>query len=246
MTTMQEVKPVQGLTPEVEAILSAPVPANEIKSYEGKGGKEMRYTSVDFVENRLRSVDRSFGKTVAASGGVIIVHYTVLGVTRGNLFDLDKEGKYGTPATNGLARACRRAAKEFGVARELWEDVEDAPATTTTTTTARSTQKYNPPAAKSTNGQREPGSGGPSRKQIEQLADNGPRDGLHVPEEVYKRLEPGWGNSASKLIEVLFQLRKDNADYYDNPNEYIGQALNQIGLSKLTRYLPEESDADPD
>lgn len=115
-----------GLTAEDSAILSAPVPAKEIKSYNGRGGKEMRYTSVGFVEGRLRQVDPNFEKEVVASATCVTVHYTVKGVKRGDLFDIQEGGKFGTPATSALASACRRAAKQFGIAQELWEDAEDA------------------------------------------------------------------------------------------------------------------------
>lgn len=117
-----------AITSEQWAILKAPVPTSQIKSYPGRGGKEMRYTSVEFVESRLAEVDPNFEKRVQLGTKGITVHYTVLGVTRGDAFDYDNEKTeggnkaFGTPVTNGLARACRRAAKQFGVAADLWED----------------------------------------------------------------------------------------------------------------------------
>lgn len=113
------------LSDEVRAILEAPVPASEIKSYPGKGGKEMRYTSVEFVEDRIRQVDPDFGCDVVEGPRGITVHYTILGVRRGDIFDTEEDAKFGTPLTGSIARAKRRAAKSgFGIAKELWGDEE--------------------------------------------------------------------------------------------------------------------------
>lgn len=129
-TTNQVVPSSPRLTDEVRAILEAPVPASEIKSYPGKGGKEMRYTSVEFVEDRIRQVDPDFGCDVVEGPRGITVHYTILGVRRGDIFDTEEDAKFGTPLTGSIARAKRRAAKSgFGIAKELWADEEDRQAT---------------------------------------------------------------------------------------------------------------------
>lgn len=143
-----------GLTAEDSAILSAPVPAKEIKSYNGRGGKEMRYTSVGFVEGRLRQVDPNFEKEVVASATCVTVHYTVKGVKRGDLFDIQEGGKFGTPATSALASACRRAAKQFGIAQELWEDVEDARPAPASKPAAKSNQNVRKPGGAASESQR--------------------------------------------------------------------------------------------
>lgn len=115
-----------SISQEQYKLLSRPFPKDVIKSYKGKGGKTMRYIDVDVVEDRIREVDLDFIKDVTPGARSVAVHYTILGVRRGDLFDNDSEtNKYGAPQVNALARASRRAAKLFGVGKELWDDEEE-------------------------------------------------------------------------------------------------------------------------
>lgn len=229
---------MSGLTKEDLAILSAPVPKSEIKSYEGRGGKEMRYTSVEFVESRLAEVDPGFGKDVELGSKGITVHYTVKGVRRGDAFDYDnvttEGGKraYGTPVTNGLARACRRAAKQFGVARELWEDAEsddsdedEKPARKSASTSSRSSGSSS-------------GSGGASVEQKKLLKKFGVPDALVNS----KKLTPGRDGTASGIIGLLIAARKADPDEYDeDAAPHIRRAVKKID-SKLLPLLEEDEE----
>lgn len=221
---------MSGLTKEEWAALAAPVPKSEIKSYEGKGGKEMRYTSVEFVEGRLASVDPNFSKEVVLGTKGITVHYTVNGVRRGDAFDYDSEGKYGTPVTNGLARACRRAAaKGFHVAEELWDDVasdddDEKPARKSTSNSSRSNDT----------------GGGASVEQKKLLKKFG------VPAALVNsnKLSPGRDGTASGIIGLLIAARKADPDEYDeDPTPHIRRAVKKTD-SKLLPLLEEEEDED--
>lgn len=118
-----------ALTKEAMEILAKPFPKQAIKSFKGRGGVTMRYIDVKDLEDRIASVDPSFEKEVTPGARSVAVHYTILGVKRGDLFDNDSEAnKYGAPQVNALARASRRAARLFGVGAEVWEKEEDVDA----------------------------------------------------------------------------------------------------------------------
>src|SRR5258708_4307213 len=70
------------------------------------------------------------------------------------------------------------------------------------------------------------------------------REGFSVPMDVVNNLTAGWGGTASKLIDALMVLQKENKDYNKRPAHYIAQALQTAGLDE--HGLPVESDADPD
>jgi len=230
-----------GLTTEQWAILEAPVPASEIKSYPGKGGKEMRYTSVEFVEGRLSEVDPNYSKEIFLGPKGITVHYTLLGVRRGGAFDYDEEGKYGTPVTNGEARAARRAGKNFLVAKELWANevvTEDA---------EEEEEVVARPRKQVSKAQQSNGGGenykSPTEGQLKYLV-----EGLKVPPSTAKALN-GWGtknadgtyqpSEVSNVIEALKRGRGNDPEAYDaNPTKFISAALKRLAPALKLNVTP--------
>lgn len=111
------------ITPEAKAQLEKKFPASQIKHFTGKGGKLMSYIDVEVIEARIAEVDPDWEKEVQVGARGVAVHYIILGVRRGDMYDNDSESnKYGAPQVNALARASRRAARKFGVGSDLWEE----------------------------------------------------------------------------------------------------------------------------
>lgn len=202
--------------------LAAPFPASVIKSFVGKGGKEMRYIDVEVLEDRVREVDPNFGKDVVPGAKSVAVHYTIHGVRRGDLFDNDDESnKYGAPQVNAFARACRRALKSFGVGAELWEEG----ATPAAQAQRPAQQQISRPAQSA---QSSGGSGGPSQKQMEWLTGKK----FQVPESVARQLSGGRGGQASLMIDAMKRY-SDEDDFEKNRAGYIKQALEDVGAGHI-------------
>lgn len=225
-----------GLTKEAQEKLSAPFSKSVIKSYKGRGGKTMRYIEVPVLEARIASVDPSWGKHVEPGAKSVAVHYTILGVTRGDLFDNERETEkmYGAPQVNALARASRRAARLFGVGAELWEDDDDEGEEEEDDRPAR---KGSTSSSKSGSG-----SGGASPEQVKLLKKFGVPDSLAKSKE----LTGGREGTASAIIGALIAARKDDPDEYDeDPQPHILRAVKKADKSLLS-LLEEESDEDED
>lgn len=242
-----------GLTDEDWAILEEKVPQSEVKSYEGRGGKEMRYTSVEFVEGRLEKVDRNYSKVVVLSEKGVTVHYTVKGVTRGGAFDYDEGGKFGTPATNAEARAARRAGRNFHVARELWEDAvgEDS-----SPRQEKARSREGSSSRDRSNGNSGGGYGSGGKKpatpaQMKMLVDI-----LSVPEDLAKRLnafatkddDEVWHSEVSDTISALKKAKDANPEGYDrNSARLIETALKKTARKTYQQWLRDtEEDDDED
>lgn len=238
------------LTPEEFAILSAPVPQEEVKSYEGKGGKIMRYTSVEFVQDRIAQVDPNYDRIVEQGPRGITVHYVINGVKRGDAFDYEEGAKYGTPVTNGLARACRRAGKQFHIAEELWQDdredsaTEEAPRQPARSSYSASSKPSNGRYSNGkTTGIREPGAGhstgGSSGTalatdgQVAWLTKSVDEGGFDVPKALAVKLPKV---AASKLIDLLKEAREQDG-YEEDPNPFIAGALEDLGQKALLKFL---------
>jgi hypothetical protein len=231
----QTVYPTE-LTDEVLARLGAPVPASEIKILPGKGAT-IRYTTDKFVIHRLNEVVGVAGWQVdytittlakpaeyqgVSTIGQIVCRLKVLGVMKSGSADMEVDPKmYGTPATNGQAKALKRAAMLFGVAAELWD--KDAPVTATGDTASRKPAAT--PAANSTGG-----SGLASEKQVSYLADV-----FDVPKSVASKLTGGRDGEASQLITAI------------KSGTSIKQALLSIGRAELAPLLRgDDEDEDLD
>ena len=209
-----------ALTREQFETLARPFPQSVIKSFTGKGGKEMRYIDVEVLEDRVREVDLNFGKDVIPGAKGVAVHYTIEGVRRGDMFDNDDESnKYGAPQVNALARASRRALRLFGVGADLWD--EDTTAPVQATQTRQSNQNHTQATAIG-------GTGGPSQKQMDWLT--GKKFG--VPATIAQQLSGGRGGSASAMIDALKHY-VDEDDYQDRRMAYIQKALNEIGETNI-------------
>lgn len=230
------------LTQEDFDKLSAPVPASEIKSYPGKGGKQMRYTSVDFVEKRIASVDPNWQKEVTLGNSGVAVHYTICGVRRGDMYDNEFEAKYGAPQVNALARACRRAGRNFGIAEDLWMDEEQDTAdekpqsqSRQSSGTSGNVSKFKSKSAPAKESSGEDATPGQVRYMTNRF--------MQVPQAIAKELSK---NEASALLDYIKGVaEKDQEEYDANPNQYI-----QTGLKKARRedlvYLLDEGDEDED
>jgi hypothetical protein len=228
-----------ALTQEQFDVLGKPFPQSVIKSFTGKGGKEMRYIDVEVLEDRVRQVDINFGKDVTPGAKSVAVHYTIHGVRRGDLFDNDDESnKYGAPQVNAFARACRRALKAFGVGADLWE--EDGAATQPTPIRQAAQPQINRPTEVVERG-------GPSVKQLEWLTG----DKFGVPQQIAQQLSGGRGGSASAMIDALKRY-VDEDDYKARRMDYIKKALRDVGaevkgLDKVKVAVPAyEDDEDED
>jgi Rad52/22 family double-strand break repair protein len=261
------------LTADVLAQLGAPVPANEVQT-KVQGGATLRFTSDKFVMKRLddvvgamnwsddyiitnypKPVVKHVGQREVQIIGSVVCHLTVLGVLKSATIDLEFDEKmYGTPATNGQARALKRAAMKFGVAAELWEkdsdkgeDEDERPAAP-----ARSSSYRTPAKSGSGSSQSKPaasasgaanGSGGPTEKQVNLLSD------LGVPRSVTNKLSGGREGTASKLITQLLAEKRENDDYDDDAAPYVRAALTDLKLTKLLSLVEveeEENDEDED
>jgi len=231
-----------ALTPEEKAQLSRPFPREVIKSYEGRGGKTMRYIEVDVLEARVEETDLNWEKTVALGPKGVAVHYTIKGVTRGDLYDNEEGAKYGAPQVNAEARAARRALRLFGVGADLWkdsdedeDDEDDRPRRQkdTNRSTSGSGSK-----SKGSSG----GSGRPSEGQVKWL-----RDTFKVPPAVIDRLTAGREGTASALIDALKALREEDRDEYDeDPMTYIERGLRKVDKKLITLLDAEDEDEDED
>lgn len=135
----------------VEA-LRAPVPESEIKT-RVQGGRTLRYTTDKFVFDRLDETvgPQGWQDDYVVVGTSVTCHLKVLGVMKSAVSDTNDKASFGGPYMNGQARALKRAAMKFGIARELWDKEEDED-----TTPAKPTRPTKPapaaaarPAAKS-------------------------------------------------------------------------------------------------
>src|SRR5258708_535342 len=262
------------LTTDTLAVLSRPIPEEKLLTVKKGDRGTYTYADTDYLESRLAAVDPNYMIDYRSGGQwVLVCGINLLGVLRTATagYYIPTEIRYwdretrqyktrpATPddahtiVTKAQAAAFRRACATFGLGAELWPDktraLEGEETEDTHTTTA--TQKYNPPAARSTNGQREPGSGrtqgnrGPSDKQRVMLTTGtDSREGFHVPEDIVDNLTSGWGGTASKLTDALIAIKNEKQDNNKRPSYYIAKALVTAGLDEDGR-LPE-SDSDPD
>ncbi len=235
------------LTPDVLARLGAPVPASEIKTLT-HGGQSIRYTEDKFVFDRLDEVvggmnwDDDYTATPFARPlvhhkgrkdeslivGQVVCRLTVLGVTKSAIVDQEQtDDMYGTPGTNAQARAVKRAAMKFGIARELWQ--KDHPGVSPSAS-GRSTQvSTKAPAAKSNgqavsapidDGDGPKGQGFATGPQIKFL-----RDAFLVPPKVARELTSGNDGTTSLLINYMKQLQNGNDNFEKEAPGYLHEAL---------------------
>lgn len=122
-------------TEELEAALAKPTPKSQLQTKK-QGGATISFTSDQYVIDRLNeevgvggwqddyavtTYSRPVEKRGATVIGSVVCHLKVLGVMKSAAADLEfQEKMYGTPATNAQAKAFKRAAMKFGIARELW------------------------------------------------------------------------------------------------------------------------------
>lgn len=241
------------LSKEVEAALAEPVPAEQILTLPSSN---VRYTTDKFVRDRLDRVVgrgnwsahytvvmfpkpyqklRKSGDVEKTFIGSMICDLTVLGVTKGATTDIEfTDDMYGGPTTNAEATALKRAAKEFGVARELWKGTEAATAAGNTAPAARSNRTpASAPVAGVVQSTADPRPfRTPPDNVIKWLTD------LHVPREIALGLN-GAGSSAepsqaSRIITVLMDNRKRDPGYNDDPDGYVADALTMHAPDLLT------------
>lgn len=232
------------LPKEVEAALAEAVPAEQILTLPSSN---VRYTTDKFVRDRLDRVVgrgnwsahytvvmfpkpyqklRKSGDVEKTFIGSMICDLTVLGVTKGATTDIEfTDDMYGGPTTNAEATALKRAAKEFGVARELWKGTEAATAAGNTTPAARSNRTpASAPVAGVVQSTADPRPfRTPPDNVIKWLTD------LHVPREIALGLNGAGSQSdpsqASRIITVLMDNRKRDPGYNDDPDGYVADAL---------------------
>lgn len=198
-------------TEEVRRVLEAPFEKSVIKSFQGKGGKTMKYIDVEVLEDRVREVDPDFGRDVQLGAKGVAVHYTILGVRRGDAYDNDSESnKYGAPQVNALARACRRALRLFGIAKDLWQD-DDEDDEEADEKPARGRASSSSSAKRSTSSSTRSG-GGPSEPQLKLLVEV-----LGADKKLARKLDGTGGrdSQASKVITFMLAARNDDKDAYD-------------------------------
>lgn len=224
-TTTKRVYPTE-LTEDVLEALGAPVPASEIKTLQ-HGGQSIRYTTDKFVFDRLDEVvgggnwHDDYSTTDLARPvvhhkgrkdeslilGQVVCRLKVLGVMKSAVADMElTDDMYGTPGTNAQARAVKRAAMKFGIARELWEKdhAGTAPSASGHSTKAPSGQS-NGRATDEDLGPK--GQGYATAPQIKYL-----NDAFKVPPIVARELTSGRQGTASAMIDSLNKV-KGNEDY---------------------------------
>ncbi len=237
-----------ALTEEVLAQLGAPVPASEIKTLPGG----MKYTTDKWAKSRFDAVVGHAGwgdkyvvthlskpvvmheglKDESLIIGTIVCEMNVLGVVKSDVADIEITPKmYGTPATNGKARAFKRTARLYRVAEELWE--KDVPTAVFNTDGG--------PSNAAPAGETKPVSSG----QLSWLTGS-----MKVPEAVAKQLTGGRGGQASALIEIL-KPAQGNDDYAVKSAGLIVRALTEIGRADLvplvsTKVTQAQQDSDDD
>jgi hypothetical protein len=265
MTTVATKYPTE-LTADVLAALGAPVPSNEIQT-KNQGGATIRFTSDKFVLKRLddavgamnwsddyiitnypKPVVKHIGQREVQIIGSVVCHLTVLGVLKSATIDLEFDEKmYGTPATNGQARALKRAAMKFGIAAELWEkdsgkgeDEDERPARSSAPvrTPVKSGSGSASNQSKSSGNFAAPGK--PTDKQIDLLKN------LGVAKQVATSLSGGREGTASKLITALLSAKRENDDYDDDAAPYVRTALADLKLNKLLSLVEAEDEYESD
>lgn len=110
--------------------LRAPVPESEIKT-RVQGGRTLRYTTDKFVFDRLDETvgPQGWQDDYVVVGTSVTCHLKVLGVMKSAVSDTNEKAQFGGPFMNGQARALKRAAMKFGIARELWDKEDDEDST---------------------------------------------------------------------------------------------------------------------
>lgn len=253
---------------ELKKVLDAPVPANEIGS-KNQGGQNIRFTSDKYVMNVLdeavgvegwsekytvTNLPKPFVLKVTGKGtekekttytlGQVVCELTVLGVPKSGIAEQEyTPGMYGSPATNAQARAFKKAAMKFHVAKELWDktfgaesDEEEERPTYRSQSSNRSSSNTRSESARSEKHVSEGASGGASEAQIRYLTG----DAFSVPAAVANKLSGGKGGTASDLITFLKDIKAEvgRDEYEDNPTPHIRKALNKIDSSgKLAALL---------
>lgn len=242
---------------EAYAQLSAPVPQDQIKNFPNGG----RYTTDKFVQDRLDKVvgpgnwlgkplnvvlynqhiqtHNRQGEVTHTFIGIMFYSLTVLGVEKVDVTDLEVDDfMYGSPSTNAIASAFKRAARLHGVARELWAGTE-ASGTVSGATAPRSNATT---AAKPIAGVKQSTADPrpfrtPPDSVIKWLTD------LHVPEMVARGLN-GAGSrdepsQASHVITVLTAARKQDYNAYNaDPEPHVTDALAMHAPDLLENETP--------
>ena len=110
--------------------LRAPVPESEVKT-RVQGGRTLRYTTDKFVFDRLDETvgPQGWQDDYVVVGTSVTCRLTVLGVMKSAVSDTNEKAQFGGPFMNGQARALKRAAMKFGIARELWDKEDDEDST---------------------------------------------------------------------------------------------------------------------
>jgi hypothetical protein len=237
-----------GLTLEVLAVLGAPIPTDQIKYRKGDYGKDLAYTSTEFVQDRLTSVDTGWESKCRKEDDIIICTLTVLGVSREATAGIEERRTFKNRETGketmesnhvvktaAEAKAFKRAASYFLVARELWTDLPtDRPAYqsngATSQTRAATTSKQvsgDIRDAYSRDGYTTPNMG----KWLEDLGVS--RDA--ATQLTLGELVDGKRNGeASQMINILMQAKRDAGEKYkDNAAKHVRHALIEVGREDL-------------
>ena len=248
---------------ELKKLLDAPIPANEISS-KNQGGQNIRFTSDKYVMNVLdeavgvegwsehytvTNLPKPFVLKVTGKGtekekttytlGQVVCDLTVLGVPKSATAEQEyTPGMYGSPVTNAQARAFKKAAMKFHVAKELWDK----------TFGAESDEEDERPTYRSQSSNRSSGSSNGSRSESPRQSSGGSSGGLaspaqvnyltgdafSVPEVIAKKLTGGKEGAASALITALKAVKAETGrdEYEDNPTQYIREAMENIVADK--------------
>jgi hypothetical protein len=214
---------------------------------QGANGMVFDYLPVQTYENFLDAVvgPENWHTQVSLGENAVAVTLTIFGVSksRSSTIQVGKGKGESNEAEKAEARAFRRAAGSHGILRYLWEKGQPEERATG----ARNGATAQGMKRESTSGQRAvtrsvaPTNGNrPTEKQRNLLAD------LGVPAAIIDQLSPGREGTASGMITALLTAKREHDDYEDEPEEYVEQALRDMGLEKLVVLLDEESDEEDD
>lgn len=235
------------LTREALDILGAPIPTDQIKYRKGDYGKDLAYTSTEFVQDRLSEVDLAWESRYRKEDDTIICTLTVLGVTREATAGIEERRTFKNRETGketmesnhvvktaAEAKAFKRAASYFLVARELWTDLPtDRPAYQSNGATQTQTQ------TKQTTAKQPGGDGLATPNMIKTLVQLGVPEGIAGQLTLGDLVDGKRNGEASQMIGSLIATRTKDRDAYDgNKGLHVRRAL-----SKIANHLLDEYDA---
>lgn len=238
---------------EAFKLLGEPVPQDQIKRLPSGAN----YTTDKFVQDRLDAVvgpENWFGAPINivlynkplqklnkqgevtnTFVGIMVYSLTVLGVTKVDATDLEYDDlMYGSPSTNAVAAAFKRAARLHNVARELWKGTDASVSAGT----------YTAPRSNATPSSR--ASGEVERSTVDKRNFFEPKGGtlkflldLHVPEPIALGLNSnGTRENPSQASQIIMSLRQardeDYQGYNGDPDPFIHDALAMYAPDLLT------------